>query len=562
VFEAFDADIDLDGLSNGQLCEWMLAFDAARQRFEAAHLRLARRWDARRAWAGDGALSGTGWLRNGTGQSSRRARALLRVASAVSSMQATEAAFEAEAITLDHVELLCRTRTEANAEVFDRDEALLVKAASEFDADQFAKVLRYWKACADAEGFGSDAEARHAARQASVSETLDGMVHINAVLDPEGGRLFKAIFDAIDTEFLRADGRDHELNQIAPRTNPQRRADALVDLARRAGYDVEWTDTDTWDQHGDSDGEAQNDGDTQVHSDREDDRDTQGDRDTEGDRDTQGDNDTQGDGGDGDTWARAGSDHGETAGDTGGEICGGAHDEDRDDSGPDGEGDRGTRAYTGPARQPPAADTDTYTGIGSRSRSRPRHRTRSKVRPGRGARPAVMIIANLETLTADSGGVAHLDNGVAITGDAARRLACDAGICRVLTNGRSEPLDLGRKTATYSPAQWRFVAIRDGGCAFAGCDQPVHRCDLHHVIYFARGSSEGGTTSVHNGAMLCPRHHHLVHEGGFTLTRNPITGQIDTRRPDGTLLRTRPRSTPLDPTARHNLFHHETDDAA
>jgi hypothetical protein len=172
----------------------------------------------------------------------------------------------------------------------------------------------------------------------------------------------------------------------------------------------------------------------------------------------------------------------------------------------------------------------------------------------------VQVVVTLETLTALTGGVGHLDNGVAITGDAARRLACDAGISRVIINGKSVPLDLGRQTAIPAPAHRRYVATRDGGCVFAGCDTPAHRCEAHHIIPYARGCNTGGPTSVHNIAMLCPRHHHLVHEGGFVLYRNPHTGHIQTRRPDGTLLRTRPRSTPLDPTGQHHLFNHHTDD--
>jgi hypothetical protein len=160
----------------------------------------------------------------------------------------------------------------------------------------------------------------------------------------------------------------------------------------------------------------------------------------------------------------------------------------------------------------------------------------------------MMVIVNLETLAAESGGVGYLDNGVAITGDAARRLACDAGVSRVITKGSSEALDLGRQTPVPSPALRRYVAARDGGCVFAGCDQPASRCEAHHLVHYARGCDTGGSTSAINLAMVCPRHHRLIHEGGFHMGRNPITGQIETRRPDGTLLPTRPRTTPLNPS--------------
>ena len=44
----------------------------------------------------------------------------------------------------------------------------------------------------------------------------------------------------------------------------------------------------------------------------------------------------------------------------------------------------------------------------------------------------------------------------------------------------------------------------------------------------------GGPTSCENGALLCERHHTAVHEGGFTVARDPGTATWHTYRPDGT----------------------------
>src|SRR5688500_6562252 len=191
VFECLA--VDIDSLSDHQLAGHVLALEAARARLDLLEVRAAGRWDDRQLWALDGSLSGTAWLRHSTGMSSDRARKLLRVAKQLESMPATAAGFEAGTISMEHVERLCRTRTETNAEVFDRDESLLARHATEFDVDQFRKILRYWKASADAEGFGDDTEAKLAARRASVSEPFDGMVHVEVLLDPEAGRRFKAI---------------------------------------------------------------------------------------------------------------------------------------------------------------------------------------------------------------------------------------------------------------------------------------------------------------------------------------------------------------------------------
>jgi Domain of unknown function (DUF222)/HNH endonuclease len=96
------------------------------------------------------------------------------------------------------------------------------------------------------------------------------------------------------------------------------------------------------------------------------------------------------------------------------------------------------------------------------------------------------------------------------------RLCCDAAIGRVLRRGPSLILDLGRRTPVVSPAQYRALAHRDGGCGFAGCDCPPQWCDAHHIIHWSRG----GLTDLANLILLCRRHHVLCHEGGWTLTRD------------------------------------------
>jgi len=69
-----------------------------------------------------------------------------------------------------------------------------------------------------------------------------------------------------------------------------------------------------------------------------------------------------------------------------------------------------------------------------------------------GVRPHVTVVVDLPTLLGQPGApAAQLDRLGAISGDAARRLACDAGICRVITNGRSQILDAGRSDRANLP---------------------------------------------------------------------------------------------------------------
>ena len=140
------------------------------------------------------------------------------------------------------------------------------------------------------------------------------------------------------------------------------------------------------------------------------------------------------------------------------------------------------------------------------------------------------LLADVEALREKGAGRAELLDGAPIASETLRRMACDCGIVRHLMRGTSEPLDVGRRTRIWPAAQRRAIVVRDGGrCRFPGCE---HRtCDIHHIVHFA----DGGATAVCNGALFCPRHHTLLHEGGFTVAGD-ANAELTFRRPDGTVL--------------------------
>jgi Domain of unknown function (DUF222)/HNH endonuclease len=147
-------------------------------------------------------------------------------------------------------------------------------------------------------------------------------------------------------------------------------------------------------------------------------------------------------------------------------------------------------------------------------------------------RPHMTVTVDVDALASE--GDAELDRAGPIPGTAARRIACDASVMRVVTAGRSEPLDVGRRTPVIPPSMRRAVIVRDRRCRFPGCDRPHTWCDAHHVIHWA----DGGPTAMSNLLLLCRRHHRLIHRrGGFTvevLDSRPLF-----RRPDGSILEDR-----------------------
>ena len=89
-------------------------------------------------------------------------------------------------------------------------------------------------------------------------------------------------------------------------------------------------------------------------------------------------------------------------------------------------------------------------------------------------RATVDVICDYDVLVERAPGTAELDGGYPVSGETARRLACDAGLVRIVTRGASEILDVGRKTRQWNTAQRRAIKYRWGGrCAFPGCGRHV-----------------------------------------------------------------------------------------
>jgi hypothetical protein len=61
----------------------------------------------------------------------------------------------------------------------------------------------------------------------------------------------------------------------------------------------------------------------------------------------------------------------------------------------------------------------------------------------------------------------------------------------------------------------RALVARDRDCVFNGCHRPAIWCDGHHLVWWTRG----GKTELPNLALVCGRHHRMLHEEGWTLER-------------------------------------------
>ena len=76
----------------------------------------------------------------------------------------------------------------------------------------------------------------------------------------------------------------------------------------------------------------------------------------------------------------------------------------------------------------------------------------------------VQVHVSAETLVEfDSEGYCHLHDGPNLAPHTVRHLSCDAGIVRIVEDGKGQPLDVGRKTRSYpTSVKTRAIDTRSG----------------------------------------------------------------------------------------------------
>jgi hypothetical protein len=220
----FEIEEDPRSLADATLSARIVELTELADRVEAARLAAVTEWDRRAVWAFDGAPSGASWLTARTGTGRAVAGGTLRTARQLGRLPAVAEALGSARITPAKARLLAGVVNPRTAEAFARDETMLIDQAEVLSVDDLASVLRFWTVRADPDGPGPTDPDDNTAH---LSQTLGGRWRFDANLDIEGGGIFATVWDHI-TEELRRDRRDH------PSTPSRLRADALVELARRA----------------------------------------------------------------------------------------------------------------------------------------------------------------------------------------------------------------------------------------------------------------------------------------------------------------------------------------
>ena len=89
-----------------------------------------------------------------------------------------------------------------------------------------------------------------------------------------------------------------------------------------------------------------------------------------------------------------------------------------------------------------------------------------------------------------------------------RLMSCNASVIPAVLNSRGQPLDVGRAQRAFPSNIRRAVILRDGGCAYPGCNMPHIYSEVHHIEHW----QDNGPTSLANAVMLCRFHHMIIHQ--------------------------------------------------
>jgi hypothetical protein len=211
------------------------------ERLDAVVTRATAAFDAGRTWEADGARTAAAWLSTRAHRPVGECRRRLQVGRQLRHMPVVETAWLGGHLSRYHVDALCQARTAATADSFARDETMLVNQAHQLSFRQFQRVLAYWQQLADPDGVEHDADATRAARRLHLSQLFGGQWVLDGLLDPISGDIVANALKGVEQELFEGDWAeararlgDQATGSDLARTAAQRRADALVELVRRA----------------------------------------------------------------------------------------------------------------------------------------------------------------------------------------------------------------------------------------------------------------------------------------------------------------------------------------
>ena len=204
-------------LSGAEIAELL----SLRDRLDAKLCGAIEAFDRECEWQFDGATSLHAWLRDIGGRGRRDAGRLKATAQRLGAMPDVAQAWQRGSLSSGHVDAIVANVDRRVAGLFGQHQAELVLVLEQLSAIECETAMRTWRARADAV---LDPEVEgEAERSMHLSSTLDGRFVGDLRLDAESGQLVRTAVELAETADVEGE---------PARTPAQRRADALVDVAK------------------------------------------------------------------------------------------------------------------------------------------------------------------------------------------------------------------------------------------------------------------------------------------------------------------------------------------
>lgn len=220
--------------------ETALALQREAARLAALAARSVAAVDEAKTWKDDGALSASHWLRFSARLPIDKAKRQVWLGAAVAELPITNAAWLAGDINDCHVAAIARAQL-INPEAMARDEETIVEWARYESFNAFLRGLNYWRYENDPDFGDGAAERIRGRRQLRCRKRINGMLSAGFDLPAIGGEIWFNELLRIEQELFEADwaeararvGDNATIDDLG-RTDAQRRADAMVEMAVRS----------------------------------------------------------------------------------------------------------------------------------------------------------------------------------------------------------------------------------------------------------------------------------------------------------------------------------------
>jgi Domain of unknown function (DUF222) len=214
---------DIERLTDGAIGDDIVELRRTMDRLEFQCSRRLNVFARRRGYEAFGFVTLISWLRRACRLLPGVAIQHAEVARNLASLPQTSAALAAGDIGFHHAAVIAHSVTEVGAEAVVRQESRLLEAAHGLDPKDLRNVTNVIRYCEDPDGTLADANEKYNRRYLHLSQTWEGMWVIDGRLDPEGGATLRTALNALEEKWYVGDER----------SGIQRRADALVELARQ-----------------------------------------------------------------------------------------------------------------------------------------------------------------------------------------------------------------------------------------------------------------------------------------------------------------------------------------